>query len=38
MITLTSSGDLRDDYEKPVIDLQKHLAYTIEGINESWTQ
>jgi len=34
MITLTSSGDLRDDYENLVLTYRNMLAYTIEGIND----
>ena len=34
MITVTSSGDLRDDYENIVMTYRNMLTYTIEGIND----
>jgi len=34
MITASSSGDLRDDYENIVMTYRNMLAYTIDGIND----
>ncbi|MCX6330603.1 MAG: tetratricopeptide repeat protein [Bacteroidia bacterium] len=34
MITVTSSGDLRDEYENLVMTYRNMLSYTIEGIND----